>query len=252
MTTKPCPRRHRSDESRPTEFGEQVTADHMVISESDEGTDGQRAALVVLDRGTDWVQCYPLPNKSRDEAIKAFTHFEGGKRCAQLFYSDNAPELCAAADTMGWPHERATPGRPATNGVAERTVRSVLNGTRASLLHAGFPEHLWPYAALHWCKAHNITITDGDSAWNKHHRRGNFRGARLPFGCLVDFLPSPVHGKQPKFAQVLSLACSWDTACWRGASGETSFSCVPSQTCAMPSPTNLVSRANCSRANAYR
>ena len=85
MTTKPCPRRHRSDESRPTEFGELVTADHMVISESDEGTDGQRAALVVLDRGTDWVQCYPLPNKSRDEAIKAFTHVEGESAVCSCF-----------------------------------------------------------------------------------------------------------------------------------------------------------------------
>ena len=55
-----------------------------------------RSALVILDRGTRWLQCYPLPDKSSDAAIKAFTSFLGPRESAQLFYSDNSQELINA------------------------------------------------------------------------------------------------------------------------------------------------------------
>ena len=77
------------------------------------------------------------------------------------------------------------------------------------LEQAGFPPEWWPFAVMHFCFASNIAIVDCDSAWNKRHRNGHFKGLRVPFGSLIDFIPSPPpqsskaareKAKLPKFA----------------------------------------------------
>ena len=52
-----------------------------------------------------------------------------------------------------------------------------------------------------WCHAQNIKVTEGDSHWNKRHRKGNFDKKKvIPFGCVVDYLPKPeVSRAMPKF-----------------------------------------------------
>jgi hypothetical protein len=56
-------------------------------------------------------------------------------------------------------------------------------------------------AVQHWCFAHNThDDKQGESPWSKRHKKGKFPGKRVPFGALVDFLPSPIQGKNPKFA----------------------------------------------------
>ena len=46
----------------------------------------------------------------------------------------------------------------------------------------------------------NTEVRDGESAWNLRHGKGHFDKPRLPFGCLVSFLPKPDAVKaQPKF-----------------------------------------------------
>ena len=94
--------------------------------------------------------CLCAGKKSADEAIRALGDFVGPKFSVANFYSDNSPELIRAARQLNWVHGTATPGRPATNGVAERAVRSVLEGTRTVLEQAGLPHKFWPYACRHW------------------------------------------------------------------------------------------------------
>ena len=53
------------------------------------------------------------------------------------------------------------------------------------------PTTSWPFAGEHFCFANNIAIVNGDSAWNKRHKKGRFRGMQFPFGALVDFMPQP-------------------------------------------------------------
>ena len=97
----------------------------------------------------------------------------------------------------------ATPERPATNGVVELAVRSVLHGSLAALLHAGFPESFWPFAVQHWCFAHNIAIDErGDSPWNRQLKQGGFKGTNgYPLGALSTSCRHQSRAGHPSFTQ---------------------------------------------------
>jgi len=190
----------RDPEEGPKEFGEQVTADHIIVGDADKGRGGERAAVVVLDRATRWFAAYPVPDKSADEAFTCLSHFVGPKAEVKSFYSDNSPELRRAALELRWPHPTATPGRPDRNGVAERAVRTAEEGARSLLLHAGLPECWWPQAMRYMSVARNFESIEGLSPWESRFGGRKFEGLRIPCGALVDFRPSPVRGQQPKFS----------------------------------------------------
>ena len=53
----------------------------------------------------------------------------------------------------------------------------------------------------HFSVSHNVEIVDGQSAYSKRHKHGQFKGKRIPFGAKVNFLPPPTLQKQlPVFA----------------------------------------------------
>ena len=89
----------------------------------------------------------------------------------------------------------STPGLPRTNAVAERTVRRVAEGVRTLLLQAGLPPCCWPWAMEYFSTAWNTHERGGSSPWFDRHQQ-HFRGKKVPFGCLVDYLPSPDEVKQ--------------------------------------------------------
>ena len=49
-------------------------------------------------------------------------------------------------------------------------------------------------------------MVEGDSAWNKRHKQGHFKGEIIPSGAFVDFrLPKPILSMFPKFEKRLIL-----------------------------------------------
>ena len=86
-------RRRRLGGTTPTKFGEEIVADH-IMSHSDEamGLTGERDALVILDRGTDYKDCFLLFTKDADDAYGAFIEFLGRRR-AEYAWTDSAKEL---------------------------------------------------------------------------------------------------------------------------------------------------------------
>ena len=106
-------------------------------------------------------------------------------------YVDDSPELAKALEELGTANDSSTPGVPRTNGVAERQVQEVVAGTRTMLLQGGLPACFWVYAMRAFCFARNIDCGSGDSAWNRRHKKGHFKGPIIRFGARVDFLPSP-------------------------------------------------------------
>ncbi len=93
--------------------------------EEDDGIPIDTVAVVLLDRGTRWIDVYPKGSKSTEHTVEAFQHFAGARDKVTGFYNDNAPELKAAARQCAWRISTATTGQPQTNGVAERSVRTV-------------------------------------------------------------------------------------------------------------------------------
>ena len=96
-------------------------------------------ALVIIDRATGWIECYPLKSKRWEDAHLALIDFFGPGPKPKFLYTDNSGELKRAIKELKTAHGTAIPYQPQSNGVAERAVRKVLEGTRTILLHAGLP-----------------------------------------------------------------------------------------------------------------
>ena len=160
---------------------------------------GERDALVVVDRYSVYIDCFPLMTKTAPDAHGALLEYFGSQM-PQFVYTDMSRELIKPVKDMLTPHGKSTPYRHQSNGYAERTVRKVVEGARTLLGHAGLPSRFWTFAVIFFCFMHNTAMRDGDSPWNLRHGSGHFVGPRMPFGCLVDFLPKPDSIKaMPKF-----------------------------------------------------
>ena len=187
--------------ARPVErWGDIITCDHMV--QTDEpwtiGCEHSRDCLVVKDLATGYKGVYPMNSKSGDNTEEALRLFTGGHR-VKLCYSDGSLEIADACRRLGFPHETSQPGVPQNNGIIERCNGDILSMARTALIHAGIPNHVWPYAAQCVCHLDNCSFgEDQPSAWFHCHNRGEFQGQLLPFGCAVWFLPSPTARKKTK------------------------------------------------------
>ena len=107
-------------------------------------------------------------------------------------YCDDSAAIKKAMKMHHIQHDTSTPGQPKTNGIAERQVQEVINGTRALLSMAGLPASFWPYAMRAWCFGHNVAETKNNrSPWKTRHGK-RFGGPKIPFGSLVYFKQSPV------------------------------------------------------------
>ena len=133
----------------------------------------------------------PLVTRGQTTPTTPFKSFRGPRDVIKYVYTDNSKELIKAVSDLGLVHGTSTPGRPQTNGVAERAVRTIVEGTRTVLEQAGFPPSFWTFACRHFAFAANVAVVDGDSAWHLRHKEEHFRGPLHPFGCLVDFMPLP-------------------------------------------------------------
>ena len=107
-------------------------------------------------------------------------------------YTDDSNSLKCALRQLGIPHDVSAPGRPKTNGVAERQVKEVIHGTRVMLRQAGIPDCFWPYAMRNVCFARNIHVNEKSLESPFFRRHGyEFEGKNIPFGARVEFHPSP-------------------------------------------------------------
>ena len=61
----------------------------------------------------------------------------------KVIHTDNSLEFGKACEDLSWNHCTSTPHRSETNGIAERAVRRIKEGTSAVLLQSGLGENLW-------------------------------------------------------------------------------------------------------------
>ena len=174
-----------------TQFGDRLTADHKSLADDQSARNGARYALIIQDEYTKWIQAYATKTRSHEEVVLAFSRFMPLNTKPRHVYVDNAPELLKALEEMRWNHDTSTPHRPETNGVAERAVRRVKEGTSAILLQSGLTEEWWQEAMACYCflRCVHDKIAGNQTAFEKRFGQ-SFKGPIIPFGAQIEYKPS--------------------------------------------------------------
>ena len=160
ITRAPCRRRNGEAVPRAVNFGDLITAGHKVLSDNCESRNNHRYAVVVH---TQWIHAYPCKNKTSQETQRSLHKFLEPERKPKVIYTDNSLEFGKACENLSWNHCTSTPHRSETNGIAERAVRRVKEGTSAVLLQSGPNESWWADSMECYTYLRNVTdlLSDG-------------------------------------------------------------------------------------------
>ena len=90
-----------------------------------------------------WYKVLPLHGYSLIHVKKNLRKFLEPLKKPKVIYSDNSLEFAKSCEDWSWNHRTSTPHRSETNGIAERAVRRVKEGTSATLLQSGLDERWW-------------------------------------------------------------------------------------------------------------
>ena len=104
---KRCSRTKAKDSTAseaPRQFGDLITADHVVFNQRDMSHDCKKYLLTIYDRATAWLEATPCPTKDAHVTTMALKDF-AGTTSPKLFYSDNSGELKEAAGRLTWLHD---------------------------------------------------------------------------------------------------------------------------------------------------
>ena len=190
ITRAPCRRRNGGAVPRAENFGDLITADHKVLSDNCESRNNHRYAVVVQDLATQWIQAYPCKTKTSQETQRSLQKFLEPDRKPKVIYTDNSLEFGKACEDLSWNHCTSTPHRSETNGIAERAVRRVKEGTSAVLLQSGLNESWWADSMECYTYLRNVTdlLSDGKTPYERRFGQP-FKGPIIPFGSLVEYHP---------------------------------------------------------------
>ena len=110
------------------------------------------ANLETITRTQSWCRTQPL-NGSRHIRARPKLHKKPREACksswnprgnqTKVIYTDNSLECGKACEDLSWNHCTSTPHRSETNGIAERAVPRVKEGTSAVLLQSGLNDSWW-------------------------------------------------------------------------------------------------------------
>ena len=187
ITRASCRRRAGTVVPRAEHFGDLITADHKVLREESESRNNHRNAVVVQDLATQWIQSYPCETKTSRETQKNPMKFLEPRRKPKVIYTDNSLEFGKACEDLSRNHCTSTPHRSETNGIAERAVRRVKEGTSAVILQSGLGNEWWVDSVECYTFLGNIQdlLSDGKTPWERRFGMP-FNGPVVPFGAMVE------------------------------------------------------------------
>ncbi len=112
-----------------TRIGEKLTADHIIAKgDNSRAASGEKVALAIRDMATGFMDCIPAGEKDATATFESLRMFLGRTRLHSI-YTDNAGGLTVAALMPNAVHETSTPYRPQSNSLAERLVKTCVEGT---------------------------------------------------------------------------------------------------------------------------
>ena len=169
ITWASCRRRTGTIVPKAENFGYLNTADHNVLSEGCESRSNHRYAAMEQDLATQWIQSYPCKTKTSQETEKSLQKFLEPTRKPKVIDTDNSIEFGKACEDIAWNHCASTPHRSETNGIAERAVLRVKEGTSAVLLQSGLKENWWADSMECYTYLRNVTdlLSDGKTPYER-------------------------------------------------------------------------------------
>ena len=143
---------------------------------------------MVQDLATQWIQACPCKTKTSQETQRSLQKFLEPNRKPKVIYTDNSLEFGKACEDLSWNHCTSTPHRSETNGIAERAVRRVKEGTSAVLLQSGLNESWLADSMECYTYLRHVTdlLSDGKTPYERRFWQP-FKGPIIPLGSLVEY-----------------------------------------------------------------
>lgn len=171
-----------------------IYGDHMIMGQRSEGSQKERACLLLIDSHTGLERAYPAPTRDQKHAREALQHFHCTRHAntKTLFRSDCAKELTGAARDLGFVTDPSLPQRRVHNARCENRINTVKRGARAALLQSGLPHNMWPECVQYITDARSFilpSMCDDSQSRYKAATGEDFAGKIVPFGSLVYYRP---------------------------------------------------------------
>ena len=134
-------------------------------------------------------------------------------------------ELGGSCEDLSWNHCTSL-HRSVTDGIAERAVRRIKEGTSAVLSQSGLDEKWWADSLECHCRLRNVQDLLADVKTPYERRFGeNFQGPVIPFGAMVEYHPisSRDQSRLHHFGKLFYLKCTLDTHCMQVEFGKEIF-----------------------------
>ena len=227
ITRAPCRRRNGEAVPRAENFGDLITADHKVLSEGCESRNNNRYAVVVQDLATQRIHSYPCTTKTSQKTQWSLQKFLEPNRKPKVVYTDNSLEFGKACEDLSWNHCTSTPHRSETNGIAERAVRRVKEGTSAVLLRSSLDEKWWADSMECYTYLRNIQdlLSDGKTPYERRFGATILKDRSFRLVHWLSITPSLRKTSQESInlERKSYLDCSLDTLCTRGEFGRVTY-----------------------------
>ena len=137
--------------------------------------------------GSNRIRC---TTKASQETERSLQKFLEPNRKPKVIYTNNSLEFGKACEDLSWNHCTSTPRRLETNGMAERAVRRVKEGTSAEFLQSGLDNEWWADSMECYTYLRNIQdlLSDGKTPYERTFGEPS-KGPIIPFGSLVEYYP---------------------------------------------------------------
>ena len=184
ITTAPRRRRIGGALLRAGYFGFLITADHKVLIEGCVSRNNHWWGVVVQDLATQRNQSYQCKTKTSQKTERSLRKFLELTRKPKIIYTANVLEFGKACEDLSWNHCTSTPHTSETNGIAERAVRRIKEGTSAILLQSGLDEKKVVDSMECYCYLRNIQdiLSDGKTLYERRWSGHGIQVAAAPRG----------------------------------------------------------------------
>ena len=190
ITRGPCRNRTGDAVPRAEKLGDLITVGHKVLNEWCESRNNYRYPVVVQDKAIQWIQSYPCKTKTSQETERSLLKFLDSSEKPRVIFTDNSLEFGKAWEELSWNQCTSTPHRSETNGIAERAVRRIQEGTSAVLLQSGLNEKWWADSMECNCylrKVQDLLSHEKTCLWTGFGDL--FSGLIIPFGSMIEYHP---------------------------------------------------------------